>query len=158
MQSRDVREFFYRSIPVIASLRHDTSPFPLAESWSSNLLSPPESKLSLIEGTTFAPSRVASHLTPRPLPTRTSPPNQRHPPRNLPRPRILQLQHGLRNLFLPDLPLPDPPLQHHRARRGLRPPRRRSPVVGPGCRGQGMGEARRGGTVDAEWGGRGGKG
>lgn len=50
VQSRDVREFFSRSIPVISSLQHDGVFLPPAESWSTTALSQPESKLSLIEG------------------------------------------------------------------------------------------------------------
>jgi len=49
VQSRDVREFFNRSIPVITSLDHTTF-LPPADSWSTNNLSPAESKLSLLEG------------------------------------------------------------------------------------------------------------
>ena len=49
VQSRDVREFFNRSIPIITSL--DCANFlPTTESWSTNRLAPPDSKLSLIEG------------------------------------------------------------------------------------------------------------
>jgi hypothetical protein len=49
VQSRDVREFFNRSIPVIASL-NQTSFLPSATLWSSTPVAPPDSKLSLIEG------------------------------------------------------------------------------------------------------------
>jgi hypothetical protein len=48
VQSRDVREFFNRSIPVISSLPMDG--LPPVELWDTNLLTPPESKLSLISG------------------------------------------------------------------------------------------------------------
>lgn len=50
VQSRDVREFFHLSIPVIVSLRHDEVCLPPAKLWSSRLLCPPDSKTSLIEG------------------------------------------------------------------------------------------------------------
>jgi hypothetical protein len=50
VQSRDVREFLHRSIPVITSLLHDGQFLPPPASWAENNLSPPESKLSLLEG------------------------------------------------------------------------------------------------------------
>ena len=49
--SRDVRDFFNRSIPVITSLHHDGVFLPSANSWSTHSLAPPESKLSFVEGT-----------------------------------------------------------------------------------------------------------
>jgi hypothetical protein len=51
VQSRDVREFFNRSIPVISSLRYDDVYLPPAKLWSTHPLTPPESKLNLVEGT-----------------------------------------------------------------------------------------------------------
>ena len=54
VQSRDVREFFNRSMPVIASLQRDGEFLPRAESWSSHPLSPPESKINLVEGSTLS--------------------------------------------------------------------------------------------------------
>ena len=50
VQSRDVREFFNRSIPIITAVSHDGEFLPRAESWSTNPLAASESKLSLIEG------------------------------------------------------------------------------------------------------------
>ena len=54
VQSRDVREFFNRSLPVITSLQHDDVFLPPAKSWSSHPLSPPESKINLVEGSSFS--------------------------------------------------------------------------------------------------------
>jgi hypothetical protein len=50
VQSRDVREFFYQSIPVVSSLQLPDAYLPFAKSWSNNVLLPPESKLCLIPG------------------------------------------------------------------------------------------------------------
>ena len=53
VQSRDVREFFNRSIPVITSLQHDGACLPLAELWLSHPLCPPVSKIDLVEGSSL---------------------------------------------------------------------------------------------------------
>ena len=90
VQSRDVREFFNRSIPVIASLQHDGVFLPPAESWSSHPLCPPESKIDLIEGS--SPRNIFNI---RPLSARTCPFNLCNPPRDLSLPRNIQFQHGL---------------------------------------------------------------
>jgi len=50
VQSRDVREFFNRSIPIITALSHDGNYLPQPKSWSTHSLAAPESKLALIEG------------------------------------------------------------------------------------------------------------
>ena len=50
VESRDVREFFNRSIHVITSLRHNAEFLPSPELWSAQHLPPPDSRLSLIEG------------------------------------------------------------------------------------------------------------
>jgi origin recognition complex subunit 4 len=48
VESRDVREFLNKSIPIISSLSID-HPLPLAKAWTSSIV-PPESKLSLVDG------------------------------------------------------------------------------------------------------------
>jgi origin recognition complex subunit 4 len=48
VESRDVREFFNKSIPIISSLSFD-EPLPAAKAWTSSIMSP-ESKLSLVDG------------------------------------------------------------------------------------------------------------
>lgn len=55
VQSRDVREFFNRSIPVITALSHDGIFLPHAKLWSPHPLAAPESKLSLIQGPSHSP-------------------------------------------------------------------------------------------------------
>ena len=49
-ESRDVREFFNRSIPVINSLQHNGTFLPSVSLWLDQPLPPPELKLSLIQG------------------------------------------------------------------------------------------------------------
>jgi hypothetical protein len=51
IESRDVREFFNRSIPAITSLSLDGTTLPTAKAWISQPSPPPESKLNLVEGT-----------------------------------------------------------------------------------------------------------
>src|SRR5579859_7032215 len=104
VQSRDVREFFNRTIPVITSLHHDGPFLPEATAWSSHPVPPPDTKTALIEGKLHPPPNLPLTLS-RSLPTRTCPPHKRNPSRNLPHPRVLQLQHGLRHLRLPRRPL-----------------------------------------------------
>ena len=133
VQSRDVREFFNRSIPVISSLDQEAF-LPSANAWSSIPVAPPDSKLSLIEG--LHPYLSTNY---RPLPIRTLPPYRSNPSRNLPRPRKLQLSHGLRNLQYPRLQKSN--THRHRPRRDL-PPWERNPAMGTGCRVQGVGETR----------------
>jgi hypothetical protein len=59
VQSRDVREFFHQSIPIIINLQHDGDFLPTAMSWSSRYLCPSDSKTSLIQGI----SQVDSYKT-----------------------------------------------------------------------------------------------
>ena len=90
VQSRDVRKFFNRSIPVIASLQHDGVFLPRAESWSSHGLSPPEYILNLVQGfpfLTYSDIRLFS------TGTRTS--YQCYPSRDFSLTRNFQFQHGL---------------------------------------------------------------
>lgn len=90
VQSRDVRQFFNISIPVITSLQHDGAYLPPAELWLSHPLCTPESKIDLVEG-----SSLRNVFNIRPLSTRTCPSHQCNTPGNVSLSGNIQLQHGL---------------------------------------------------------------
>lgn len=151
VESRDVREFFNRSIPVISALRHNGEFLPSAESWSKQFLLPPDSKLSLIEGSkTFKKSNL------RTFPTRAKSPNQCNPSRDLLCTRNIQLQHGLRNLYNSRLPLKNTFILRDSTRRSDCAARWRSTIMGKRYCGKGVGKVRGDRSLDGSlWEGRG---
>ena len=63
VESRDVREFFSRSIPVISSLSLDTTTLPTAKAWTSQSMITPEPKLHLVDGTLVSCTPLTSGLS-----------------------------------------------------------------------------------------------